>query len=226
MKTTSLFLLFALSSIAYGQDQYVRPSPVAAAEIQPDVSGERLKQLLGAADAQEKSGNAQGAAEYRRQAGREREALLARIDALQTEIDRLRLVAGGAPQVVVHLRVFEVSLTKLRRLGYNLAKMQGKKVPSPDDAKDTIIGGFSVIDDGSEAARFFESLQKDNLAKVIAEPSLTTTSGCKAVFHTGGKLPLPKPEKEKDAKKPVQWDEYGTRVGNSRPRSLPITSCG
>ena len=51
---------------------------------------------------------------------------------------------------MVHLKMYEVSLTKLRRLGYNLAKLQGKKVASPDAAKDTVVGGFSIVDDGAK----------------------------------------------------------------------------
>jgi Flp pilus assembly secretin CpaC len=210
MKTISILLLFALSATAYGQDQSVKPRVLNAAATQPDTSGERLKQLLSTADALEKAGNVAEAAEVRQKVHQERDGLLARIDSLQTEIDRLRQITGGVPQVIVHLKVYEVSLTKLRQLGYNLAKMQGKPAPSPDAAKDTTIGGFSVVDDGSEASRFFETLRKDNLAKVIAEPSLTTLSGCKASFNTGGKLPLPKPEK--NGTTPVDWDEYGTQV--------------
>jgi pilus assembly protein CpaC len=210
MKAISTVLLFALAATAYGQDHSVKPSPLPAAETQPDTSGERLRQLLHNADALEKAGNVEEAAEVRHKAQRERQALLAHIDSLQAEIERLRQIAGGSPQIIVHLKIFEVSLTKLRRLGYNLAKMPGKAAPSPDDVKDTVIGGFSVVNDGSEASRFFESLRKDNLAKVIAEPSLATLSGCKAVFNSGGKIPQPKPEK--NGTTPVDWDQYGTQV--------------
>ena len=192
MKTIFVLLLFAVPATAYAQSQSAQPRVVITSEARPDTSGERLKQLPRAADALEKAGNVEAAAQVRQKAQQEREALLARIDSLQAEINRLRQITGGMSQVILHLKVYEVSLTKLRRLGYNLAKLQGKPVPSPDAAKDTIIGGFSVIDDGSEASRFFETLRKDNLAKVIAEPSLTTTSGCKALFNAGGKLPLPK----------------------------------
>ncbi len=115
-------------------------------------------------------------------------------------------------------------MTKLRRLGYNLAKLQGKQDASLETVKDAVIGRVSLVDDSAEAVRFLESLRKDNLARVIAEPSLATLSGCKAVFHSGGKIPLPKPE-GRDGSTPIDWEEYGTQaeltpsvLGNHRLR--------
>jgi Flp pilus assembly secretin CpaC len=200
MKTLAICLLLALSSTVCGQE---------SGGEQPDTTGERLKQLLRSADEMEHAGQSERAAQLREKAGRERQALLSHIDSLQAEVERLGRIAGGAQQVMVHLKVFEVSLTKLRRLGYNLAKMQGKRLDSPDAANNSIVGGFSVVDDGTEAARFFESLRKDNLAKVIAEPTLTTISGSKAVFHTGGKFPVQKQQADGVA---IKWEQIGTMV--------------
>jgi pilus assembly protein CpaC len=223
MKTISMFLMFALSAAAYGQEQAAKPRPLIDAEAKPDTSGERLKQLLRTADEFEQAGKSEQAAEARQKAESERLALLAHIDTLQAEINRLRQIAGGSPQVTLHLKVYEVSMTKLRRLGYTLAKLQGKTVPAGDGAKDDVVGTVSFVPDGDEALRFVESLRKENLAKVIAEPTLTTVSGSKATFNSGGKIPLPKPEK--NGATPLDWQEYGmqaqltpTLLGNGRLR--------
>jgi pilus assembly protein CpaC len=210
MKTIFLVLLLSLSLAAYGQEPAGEARVSSAGETRPDTSGERLKELLRSAHELEQAGKQREAAKARNKAEQERLALLARLDSLQAEVDRIQRFTGGSPQVIVHLKVYEVSLTKLRRLGYNLAKMQGKPVPSPDAAKDAVIGGFSLVDNGNEAARFFEGMRKDNLAKVIAEPSLATTSGNKAVFNAGGQFPVPR--QDKDGTTAVEWRQYGTRV--------------
>ena len=86
MKTISVLLLFALSATAYGQYESVEPRALPAAETRPDTSGERLKQLVRTAEALEQAGKQQEAAEVRRKAHQEREALFAHIDSLQAEI--------------------------------------------------------------------------------------------------------------------------------------------
>jgi pilus assembly protein CpaC len=198
MKTIFTLLLLALSVTAYGQ------SPNAG---QPDASGERLKQLLRTADELEKAGKNEQAAEVRQKAERERQTLFAQIDALQAEIERLRQIVGAPPKVIVHLKVYEVSMTKLRRLGYNLAKLQGKPMTSPDG---TVLGFSMAGDRDGDAAQFLDSLRKDNLAKVLAEPTLVTVSGRNATFISGGKMLLPQPKK--DGSTPLEWRQYGTQV--------------
>jgi Flp pilus assembly secretin CpaC len=207
MKTIFTFVVFALSVAAYGEDQSVAPLPQDNAKTQPDVTGERLKQLLGTADELEKAGKSEEAAEVRQKAHRERQTLFAHIDSLQAEIKRLHEITGNAPQVLVHLKVYEVSMTKLRRLGYNLAKLQGKPVTSPDGA----ALGFSMTNDrDGDMAQFLDSLRKNNMAKVLAEPTLTTTSGYSTTFASGGKILLPQPKK--DGTTSLEWRQYGTQV--------------
>lgn len=207
MKTISLALLFVLSAAAYGEDQSVAPRVLTAAETKADTSGERLKQLLRTADDLEQAGKSEQAAAARQKADRERLALLAHIDSLQAEINRLRQIAGGSPQVMVHLKVYEVSMTKLRRLGYNLAKLQGKPVPAADG---TALGFSMASDRDGDTAQFLESLCKNSLAKVLAEPNLMTVSGHNATFISGGKMLLPQPKK--DGTTPLEWRQYGTQV--------------
>jgi pilus assembly protein CpaC len=204
--------VLALSTAAYAQypDPVAREAMPAPGESKPDTSGQRLRQLLRSAQELEQTGKQQEASQLRAKAEKERQALLAHVDSLQAEADRIHQIAGGARQVMVHLKVFEVSLTKLRRLGYNLAKMQGKTVTSPDAAQGAVLGGFSMIDDGSEASRFLEAMRKDNLAKVLAEPILVTTSGNKATFNAGGQFPIPKPQN--DGSTTMEWEHYGTQV--------------
>jgi Flp pilus assembly secretin CpaC len=208
MKTAIAILLFAFSlTPAYGHEPSAGKRAPASGAGQADASGARLKQLLGAADEMEKAGKTEQATEVRQKAHQEREALFAHIDSLQSEIERLRQIAGGAPQVMVHLKMYEVSMTKLRRLGYNLAKLQGKPATSPNGA----VLGFSTFSDcDGGAAQFLGSLCKNNLAKVLAEPSLVTLSGQSATFIAGGRILLPQPRKDGTA--PLEWRQYGTQV--------------
>ncbi len=204
-------LLVLSATLAHGQQLVARRSATPSGATQPDASGERLKQLLRTAAELEQAGRLQEAATVQQQAHQERQRLLNYLDSLQAEVERIRQATGGRPQVVVHLKVLEMSLTKLRSFGYDLTKLQAKSAGSPDATKTDVAGGFSsVIDDGSGVALVIEALLKDHLAKVLAEPSLATLSGKKAVFNSGGKILLPQPRK--DGTSPLEWQQYGTQV--------------
>ena len=100
-------------------------------------------------------------------------------------------------QVVVQLQIVEVSLTKLRRLGLSMEKVTGD--PNAKSQNDQTNGNaqlFSVVNDGSEAQQLLESLRKDKLMKVLAEPKLAIVSGKTAVLNLGKELSLPKPQSD------------------------------
>lgn len=204
MRVLPLFLLLALSLAAHAQE----PSP---GQMQPDPSGQRLQQLLRTADELQRAGRQQEAAAVRQQAAWERQALRNHMESLQAEVGRLRQLIGQRPQVLVHIRVFEVSLTKLKKIKFDMSKLAGNSPAAPNDAsKNPQAGTYAVFNNSREAEQVFESLRKDNLAKVIAEPSLVTTSGQTASFNSGGQVPLP--TKQQDGSKAVNWQQYGTQV--------------
>jgi pilus assembly protein CpaC len=104
--------------------------------------------------------------------------------------------ATADPQVLVHLQIVEVSLTKLRRLGLDLAQLTDDRNAKPDSAeKNDNASRFQVFDDGSQAHQFLEKLleklRTHHLMKVLAEPTLVTTSGKPVSFESGDKLSAP-----------------------------------
>jgi len=76
----------------------------------------------------------------------------------------------GPQQVLLHVRVMEVSRTKLRSLGFDL--------------RCGIVGG------GRGSHGFLDALREYDLAKVLAEPTLVAISGRSASFRAGGEFPV------------------------------------
>jgi Flp pilus assembly secretin CpaC len=90
--------------------------------------------------------------------------------------------------------MIELPLTKLREAGFEFAKL-----PGPAGAKDET----SVL-------RVIESLKKEGLIKVLAEPTLATVSGRPATFKCGGQFPISLPSA--DGSEPAHYQDYGTEV--------------
>ena len=73
-------------------------------------------------------------------------------------------------QVLLHVRVMEVSRTKLRALGFDLR--------------------CGIVGDGRGGHGFLDALREYDLAKVLAEPTLVAISGRSASFRAGGEFPI------------------------------------
>ena len=73
-------------------------------------------------------------------------------------------------QVLLHVRVMEVSRTKLRSLGFDLR--------------------CGIVGDGRGGHGFLDALREHDLAKVLAEPTLVAMSGRNASFRVGGEFPV------------------------------------
>jgi pilus assembly protein CpaC len=127
---------------------------------------------------------------------------------------------GGVHQVMLEVRVAEMSRSLTRRLGINFAIAKGdqsffvntlgslSQVVSLDDA--TIPGGpripfghtfssavnslFRFNTNNTTWTGFVDALQEDGLIKVLAEPNLVTLSGQTATFLAGGEFPIPVPQ--------------------------------
>jgi len=118
---------------------------------------------------------------------------------------------GGVHQVMLEVRVAEMSKSLSRRLGINFAAQKG------DQFAVSLLGGLTQLDDGLIAAeplfaseavnalfRFdtgdvtwtgiIDALKEDGLVKILAEPTLITLSGQSANFLAGGEFPVPVPQ--------------------------------
>jgi pilus assembly protein CpaC len=132
----------------------------------------------------------------------ERELLnqkIAERDRLQREIDALRQTTRTAQQILVRLQAIEVSRTKLRKLGVDVATTSGNQAIASslqqaftiDATADKKEAKTQVFESTDTVFSFIRVLRENNIAKVLAEPSLVTVSGRPASFLVGGEFPIP-----------------------------------
>ena len=111
---------------------------------------------------------------------------------------------GGVHQVMLEVRVAEMSKSLTRRLGINLGYSY-----SSNDFAATILTNlttaarldspavnalFRFSNNGSTWTAFVDALEQDGLIKVLAEPNLVALSGQTATFLAGGEFPIPVPQ--------------------------------
>jgi pilus assembly protein CpaC len=129
------------------------------------------------------------------------------------------MTVGGAQQVQLHVKVMEVSRTKLRALGFDFAQLSGNNMvtssiigllsgatagswsagspgtpatltaPAITAAGNTAL--FQVVNGTNAFFGVLKALRQDNLLKIMADPTLVTVSGRPAKFHAGGSIPIP-----------------------------------
>ena len=146
------------------------------------------------------------------------------------------MTVSGVQQALLHVKVMEVSRTKLRQLGFDFAKMNGSNLflSQASGLISTISGGSITTANnptvqfqiGNGNAAFFgvlNALRQDGLAKVLAEPNLVAISGRPGYFQVGGEFGY---QLNGGITGPtVQFKDYGTRIdyvpivmGNGRIR--------
>ena len=124
------------------------------------------------------------------------------------------MTVGGCQQVSLHVKIMEVSRTKLRRLGFDWAKITGSNTVmsaasgllSPPSSPTLVSGvgsiplapattagnpltgtfAFNIANGSSAFFGVLNAMAEDDLAKILAEPTLTTISGRPASFRAGG----------------------------------------
>jgi pilus assembly protein CpaC len=133
------------------------------------------------------------------------------------------LTVGGVQKVLLHVKVMEVSRTKLRNLGFDCSATfsaggfvnQTASGVLGFDADGLVDIGrpgirFGITDDSGNFLGFLEALRQNNLAKLMAEPTLTTLSGRPATFNVGGEIPIP--VQQSVGVTTIVWHEFGTRI--------------
>ena len=142
------------------------------------------------------------------------------------------LKVGGVQQILLHVKVMEVSRTKLRELGFdfwtnnksffvasspsgllNTSAAAGQTVgsfgaPATSAAGDSIR--FGVAGDSASFFGFIDALRQYQLAKVMAEPTIVTVSGRPAYFNSGGEFPILIPSGLGTVS--VDFKKFGTQV--------------
>lgn len=137
------------------------------------------------------------------------------------------LEVGGVQQVMLEVRVAEMSRALGRRLGINFGYQRG------NDFALTTLGSLSGINEstipvtglfdmqiserinalfrfGHHSATWtglIDLLKEHELIKILAEPTLIATSGQEASFLAGGEIPIPSPEEYGDVD--IEYKPYG-----------------
>jgi pilus assembly protein CpaC len=129
------------------------------------------------------------------------------------------MTLGGVQMVNLHVKLMEVSRTKLRRLGIDwtnisnggsIASLPGNIPPIGVQSANPATFGFQVISNSNTFTAVFDALRRDNLLKVRAEPNLSVYSGRVATFDAGGEIPVPVPQSLGTVT--IEWKKYGAHV--------------
>ncbi|WP_298225264.1 type II and III secretion system protein family protein [Acidocella sp.] len=106
-------------------------------------------------------------------------------------------------QVELKVRIAQMSRQVTRELGINWSNvgtsaisigkfaLTGSTASLPSSLSSTSTGGVAVTFPGGNFQGIIDALASDNLAHVLAEPTLTTLSGTQANFQVGGQFPIP-----------------------------------
>ncbi len=123
------------------------------------------------------------------------------------------LQVSGVQQVMLEVRVSEMSRSTMKRLGINfnyisengqnfglsllnnLTRLPEQGFPgNPLSVSSKINAIFRFTGQGATWTGFIDALKEEGLIKVLAEPTLITLSGKKANFLAGGEFPIPVPQ--------------------------------
>jgi pilus assembly protein CpaC len=140
------------------------------------------------------------------------------------------ITVGGVQQVLLKVKVMEVSRTKLRRMSTDFTILgSGGSFFSTgvggllSNTSNTIGGGaqsvvdtagktaeFGIVNNGNAFFGFLDWLQQNNIAKILAEPNITAISGRPAEFNVGGEIPIVVPQSLGTAS--IEFKKFGTQV--------------
>jgi pilus assembly protein CpaC len=129
---------------------------------------------------------------------------------------------GGVHKILLHVKVLEVSRTKLRTLGFDWAQLSAggsfvsQGVSGILQTPGTIAGTqgatvrFGVLGSGGQFYGFVEALRQNELARLLAEPTIVTLDGRPATFNVGGQVPIPM--QQALGVTTVTYRQFGTQI--------------
>jgi pilus assembly protein CpaC len=135
------------------------------------------------------------------------------------------VTVGGVQEVLLHVKVMEVSRTKLKQAGidWNVIANNGyitngaTSIISPSATALAGLTGsstnnvrFGISNGPSQFNAFLTLLEQSNMAKLLAEPTLTTMSGRPASFNVGGEIPVPL--LSSNGAPSILFREFGTQI--------------
>jgi len=132
------------------------------------------------------------------------------------------ITVAGVQQVLLHIKVYEVSRTKLRNLGFDFTQVSTPGGFVSSSISQILAGGgstavaapstfaFQAVSGNSSFFGVLNALRQNDLAKVLSEPTLVTQSGRPAYFRVGGEIPYSVSQGLGAVS--IEWKSYGTRV--------------
>jgi pilus assembly protein CpaC len=141
------------------------------------------------------------------------------------------LQVGGAQQVMLEVKVAEISRRELRKYDMQFNALLNSSrwttgavnggATFPGGQIDQIVPNDLFIEDKGLFATLLtndfllnvtlEAAKENGLAKILAEPNLTTLSGQEARFLSGGEFPIPVPQGNDSVT--IEFKEFGVGVG-------------
>lgn len=150
-------------------------------------------------------------------------------DYYPTVINNIKV--GGSQTVLLEVKIIEVSRTKLRKLGYDMALFTGDdgviqnaagfvnsaSIDLPIEggftsgvAAASVTYPFAITNNSTQYVGFLDALRQYNVAKILSEPNLVAESGRAASFGSGGEFPILIPQSL--GTNSIEYREFGTRV--------------
>jgi len=132
------------------------------------------------------------------------------------------ITVGGVQQVMLKVQVMEVSRTKLRRLSADFALTDGSDIiassvsgliQSVTPSAVTATGqtfAVGLVNQADTFHLFLDALQQNDMAKILANPTILAISGRPAKFIVGGEVPIPVPSGLGQVT--LEYKEFGTKV--------------
>lgn len=140
-----------------------------------------------------------------------------------------QLQVGGIHQVMLEVRVAEMSRSVTKRMGVNFSFVNG------NDFGVSLLGGLSSFDNtgggglaqsfsdaitallrfstGNTTWTFFiDALKENGMAKILAEPTLIAQSGQTASFLAGGEFPYPIPQGGDNDNITIEFKPFGVML--------------
>jgi hypothetical protein len=111
------------------------------------------------------------------------------------------------PQLLIKVRVVEVSLTNMRVLGFDFATLERHPGRSTTTAPHEAL--WLVECDPKAINGLADAVTAENIAKVLAEPTIVTVAGRQASYFVGGEVPVS--TENADTAKPT-YRRIGTEV--------------
>ena len=143
----------------------------------------------------------------------------------------MNITVGGVQQVLLHVKIYEVSRTKIRTMGFDFAQVSSGNLNTLFRSgasglisaltKDSALPGsppvsgsstlqFGIVDGGNVFFGVLEALCQSDVAKVLSEPRLVAVSGRPSYFTVGGEFPYA--ESQGLGTTDTKFKPYGTRV--------------